>query len=201
MPPQNSSINSRIVMPAGASLTPGFFTRPETEKLRIEFEIVTVLEGAGFALVGIDSEHARRRLGAYERPFAAGRKSRAAETAQPGVAYDLYKLVAGSFVGDAIFQQRISASFSISGKIGPWAPCVGGRLCLHLCRHSVEGRIECLDVADSTDRCTVAGTHAWRVYNTNVPSEFAGQIFQQLFSTGHCARQRVTYAYSDWRRR
>src|SRR6185312_338001 len=34
MPPQNSSTSSRIVMPAGASLTPGFFTRPDTEKLR-----------------------------------------------------------------------------------------------------------------------------------------------------------------------
>src|SRR6185312_6162190 len=33
-PPQNSSISSRMVMPAGASFTPGFLTRPETEKLR-----------------------------------------------------------------------------------------------------------------------------------------------------------------------
>ena len=34
MPPQNSSISSRTVTPAGASTTPGFLTRPETEKLR-----------------------------------------------------------------------------------------------------------------------------------------------------------------------
>ena len=34
MPPQYSSISSRAVTPAGASTTPGFFTRPETEKLR-----------------------------------------------------------------------------------------------------------------------------------------------------------------------
>jgi hypothetical protein len=34
MPPQYSSISSCMVMPAGASFTPGFFTRPETEKLR-----------------------------------------------------------------------------------------------------------------------------------------------------------------------
>ena len=31
MPPQNSSISSRTVMPAGASFMPGFFTRPDTE--------------------------------------------------------------------------------------------------------------------------------------------------------------------------
>src|SRR3569832_568687 len=34
MPPQYSSISCWIVMPAGASLTPGSFTRPETENER-----------------------------------------------------------------------------------------------------------------------------------------------------------------------
>ena len=34
MPPQYSSISSRTVMPAGASLTPGSRTRPETENER-----------------------------------------------------------------------------------------------------------------------------------------------------------------------
>mgnify|MGYP003694717063 CR=1 FL=1 len=34
MPPQNSSISWRAVMPAGASLTPGSRTRPDTEKVR-----------------------------------------------------------------------------------------------------------------------------------------------------------------------
>src|SRR6516165_9079211 len=34
MPPQYSSISSRALTPAGASTTPGFFTRPDTEKLR-----------------------------------------------------------------------------------------------------------------------------------------------------------------------
>jgi hypothetical protein len=31
MPPEKSSISSRAVVPAGASLTPGSLTRPETE--------------------------------------------------------------------------------------------------------------------------------------------------------------------------
>src|SRR5712671_5838669 len=34
MPPEYSSISSRTLTPAGASLTPGSLTRPETEKLR-----------------------------------------------------------------------------------------------------------------------------------------------------------------------
>ena len=34
MPPQYSSISSRAVTPAGASTTPGFFTRPDTENER-----------------------------------------------------------------------------------------------------------------------------------------------------------------------
>src|SRR6266478_3782903 len=33
MPPQNSSINSRTVTPAGASFMPGFFTRPDMERI------------------------------------------------------------------------------------------------------------------------------------------------------------------------
>ena len=38
MPPQSSSISSRQVMPAGATLTPGSLTRPLTEKLLKPFE-------------------------------------------------------------------------------------------------------------------------------------------------------------------
>ena len=34
MPPQYSSISSRAETPAGASTTPGFFTRPDTENER-----------------------------------------------------------------------------------------------------------------------------------------------------------------------
>ena len=34
MPPQNSSISCRAVMPAGANLTPGSLTRPDTENVR-----------------------------------------------------------------------------------------------------------------------------------------------------------------------
>src|SRR5262249_47195881 len=50
------------------------------ETMWVTFEIVAILERARFALIGIDREHARRRLGAHERPFSSGRKSRTAES-------------------------------------------------------------------------------------------------------------------------
>ena len=64
------------------------------EAVRIALEIVAVLEGAGLALVGVDREQPRRRLGAHQRPFAAGGKAGAAEAAQPGVAHGLDDVVA-----------------------------------------------------------------------------------------------------------
>ena len=71
------------------------------EAVRIALEIVAVLEGAGLALVGVDREQARRRLGAHQRPFAAGRKAGAAEAAQSGVADHLDDVVARARAGEA----------------------------------------------------------------------------------------------------
>src|SRR5258708_4033412 len=119
MPPQYSSISSRAVIPAGASLTPGSLTRPETEKLRRPLRplrpcvprrgsqppseqamrpgpaIEAVLEGPGPALVAIDRHQPRRRLLAHEAPFAAAGKPGAAEAAQAGILQDLDQLVGG----------------------------------------------------------------------------------------------------------
>ena len=46
------------------------------EAVRIALEIVAILERAGLALVGVDRHQPRRRLGAHQRPFAAGREIR-----------------------------------------------------------------------------------------------------------------------------
>ena len=51
------------------------------ETVRVAFEIVTVLERAGLALVAIDRKQPRRRFGAHQRPFPAGRKAGAAKAA------------------------------------------------------------------------------------------------------------------------
>src|SRR5437588_1363084 len=60
---------------------PGCDEHAFDETMWIAFEIIPVLERAGLALVGIDRHEARRRLGAYQRPFASGREAGPAEPA------------------------------------------------------------------------------------------------------------------------
>ena len=55
------------------------------EAVRVGFEKIAVLEGAGLALVGVDRHQPRRRLLPHQAPFAPGRKPGAAEPAQPGM--------------------------------------------------------------------------------------------------------------------
>ena len=81
---------------------------PSMKAVRIALEIVAILESAGLALVGVDRHQARRRLGAHQRPFAAGREAGAAEAAQAGIADDLDQLVARALAGEAVLQQRDS---------------------------------------------------------------------------------------------
>ena len=101
------------------------------EAVRIALEIIAVLEGAGLALVGIDSEQARRGLRAHQLPFAAGREARAAEAAQAGVAGDLDQFVARALAAQAIFQQRVAARFLVGGEIRARLPRMRMRLGLH----------------------------------------------------------------------
>ena len=53
--------------------------------VRIGFDKIAVLEGAGLALVGIDRHQPGCGLLEHQTPFAAGRKSRPAEAAQAGM--------------------------------------------------------------------------------------------------------------------
>ena len=50
--------------------------------MRIDLEIIAVLEGARLALVAIDRHQPRLRLGEHRAPFAPGRETGAAEPAK-----------------------------------------------------------------------------------------------------------------------
>ena len=55
------------------------------ETMRIALEVITVFEGARFALVDIHRHQSRCHFAPHDAPFAPGRKARAAETTQAGI--------------------------------------------------------------------------------------------------------------------
>ncbi len=148
------------------------------EAVWIALEIVAVLEGTGLTLVGIDREHAGRRLRAHQRPFAAGGKSSAAEAAQAGVADNLDQLVARAFAGQAILQQRVAAGLLVRGQIRTGLPGVRMLVRFHVGRDFVGGGVKGLQVADRGDRRAVAGAHAGRAHDAHVLAEDRRQFFQ-----------------------
>ena len=74
---------------------------PFEKTVRVGFEKIAVLEGAGLAFVAIDREQPRARLLAYQPPFAPGRKPGAAEPPQPGMFEGFDQLVTGALARQA----------------------------------------------------------------------------------------------------
>src|SRR5262249_57296601 len=147
--------------------------------MRIALEVVAILEGAGLAVVRVNSEHARLRLCTHQLPLSAGRKPRAAKTAQPGIAYDLDQLVARAFVGEAGFEQRVTAGFLVSGEIGVGLPRVRVRFCLDRPRYRRGRSVESLNVTHCADRCAVARAHTWRAHHANIATKSPRKFLQQ----------------------
>ena len=75
---------------------PGGDQHPFQKSMRIGFEEIAVLEGAGLALVAIDRHQPGRRLLAYQPPLTAGRKTGAAEPAQTRMLEGFDHLIAGA---------------------------------------------------------------------------------------------------------
>ncbi len=172
------------------------------ETVRIAFEIVAVLERAGLALVGVDRHQARRRLGAHQRPFAAGRKAGAAQAAQGGVAHRLDDVVARARAGDAGLEQRIAAVAHVAVEIRRRG--VG----MHMaCRAPTAAatrlarRLHHLGVADGADRRAVAGAHAGRAHHAHVAAELVRQAAQEMLAARHGAGERIAHPHGDRRRR
>ncbi len=154
--------------------------------MRIALEIVAVFERTRLALVGIHRKHPRRGLGAHQRPFSTGRKTRTAEAAQPGIAHNLDQFVSRALIGEALFQQRVSAVFLVGRKIGIRLPRVRMRLRLYRFGYRLRCRVEGLQVPDRAHRRAIARAHARRTHNTHILAEFPGQFAEQFLGTSHC---------------
>src|SRR5690606_27555118 len=85
------------------------------ETVRIAFEVVTILEGARFAFVDVDRHHPRPLLAAHDAPFAAGRKSRAAEAAQARVLHGLDQRLGIARAVEAFDGEVVAAALAVFG--------------------------------------------------------------------------------------
>ena len=171
------------------------------EAVGIAFEIMAVLEGAGLALVGVDRHQAGRRLGAHQRPFAAGREAGAAQAAQSCVAHRLDDVVARARARSAGLEQRVAAVAHVTIEIVGRGIRVRVRAVGDRGRDALRGRPHHLRMADGADRRTVAGAHARRAHDAHVLAEPVRQRAQKMLGTGHGAGKRIAHAHGDRGRR
>ncbi len=169
---------AQISVDIGGLDHPGGDQHPFQKPVRVGFEKIAVLEGAGLALVAIDREEAGCRLLADEAPFAPGREPGAAEPAQPRMFERLDHLIAGALAGETGLQQAIPARRTIGVEAG-----IGrGR---HMRGTGGDrgfdrgkGGVLVQRVADRDDRRLVAAAHARRPHNPHAVAEAALQLGQ-----------------------
>ena len=104
---------AQIDVDLGGLDRPGGDQHPFEKAVRVGFEEIAVLEGAGLALVAVDRQQPRRRLLAHQPPFAPGRKAGAAEPAQARMLERFDHLIAGALARQAGSQQAIAAADAV----------------------------------------------------------------------------------------
>ena len=174
---------------------PGGDQHPFEKAMRVGFEKMAVLEGAGLALVAVDREEARGRLLAHQAPFAPGRKTGAAEPAQPGMLERLDQLLGSALAGKTGLQQAIAARGAIGietdkGRQRRMRFAGGDRG-----RHPVRSRVLVQRMADCDDRGAVAAAHARRADNAHPAAEPALQVGEQHLGAGELAAEAVAHPH------
>jgi hypothetical protein len=169
--------------------------------VRIEAEIIAILERAGLALVGVHRHQPRALLGAHELPLAAGRKARAAKPAKAGVADDLDELVAGAIAGERFFEQLVAALGRVRVEVGGGLERMRMRVGRRELFHRVVRRLRHLHMADRADRRAIARAHARRANHAHARAQEFRQIVEQTVSARHRARKRIAHSHRDRRRR
>jgi len=170
--------------------------------MRVGFEKVTILEGAGLALVGVDRQQARRRFLTHQTPLATGRETGAAEPPQASVLEDLDQFLRPAFPGEAGREQTIAAG----GAIGVQADKFRDRR-LTLAHGNrggdvVHGSVLVQRVPDRDNGCTMAPAHAGGAEDSDPVAEPAAKIFEQPRRSGEFTAQAVANPHGQrgWRR-
>ena len=171
--------------------------------MRFALEIMTVLEGAGLALVAVDREIARRGAGPDKLPFAMAGKTGAAETAQARLVELGHDRIDRELAVPAGGELGIATGFDISferlvsGDDRMSVAGLGGSL-HRFCRGMVD-----MAMADLGDGSRGAATHAGCPHHPHLLR--IGPLLQCLHESSgphHLASQAVTDPNSQaWRRR
>jgi hypothetical protein len=151
--------------------------------VRVPFEMPTVLEGSGLALVGVDAELARSGVGADDPPLARGREPGPTQASQTG------PLELGEQLLDRGFRiargpQLAQLPVAAFGRVG--TQILGGRefgldrSCGHRPPREVERGRRQEPLAEHRRGCPIAGPHTRRVHDPDelrieIPLEFGAQ--------------------------
>jgi hypothetical protein len=161
------------------------------EAVRIRFEIISILERAGLALVAIDRHQPWPGLAQHRAPFAPRGKTGAAETAQGRVVEDFKQILFRQFAGAQPFQQRVASARDIGIVIDIGRQMRVGVATLRRREHALSARVIDEMVPDLRRRRGVAASDAGRAHDPYSGTGRALQFLQQLFGAQHRAGQRV----------
>ena len=159
--------------------------------MRGALQDVAVLEGAGLALVGVDDDEARPRLGPHEAPFACGGEAGAAHAAQIGPLELRHHLLDAALAGAAGREPGVPAAGAI---------CVETRIVgqdgrdgarRYRRRNRVRGRVVEVVVAYRDRRRGVAASHARRGQDAYLRPQPRRQFGQQGAAARQLAAQSV----------
>ena len=177
--------------------------------MRVALEIVTVLEGAGLALIRVDREIARFRLLPDELPLAPGREAGAAQAPQTGgvergeqVEAHLIRLETRRLLPEEAPQQPIAAISDVVLEIDDVRDVGMDVAGPHRLGHLLHGRVVDVVVPDLRDRRGVAVAHAGRPHDANLRRiQTVLQRREQLPAAHHLAGQAVAHPDGQRRRR
>ncbi len=192
---------AQINVDVGGLDHPGGDQHAFEKAVRVGFEKIAVLEGAGLALVAIDREQARGGLLAHQTPFAPGRKPGTTEPAQPRMLERLDHLLGFARAGETGLQQAVAARRTIGIEADEGRDRGMGLAGGDRGGNRGGGGMLVQRVADRHHRRAIAAAHAGRPHHPHRVAEPALQAGQQSCGAGEFAAEAVAHPHRYRRRR
>ena len=159
--------------------------------MRFLLQIITVLECARFAFVGVDRHQPGAAITAHKLPFFTGRKTCPTQTAQRGIQHGLNQIIALGGIVQAALQGAVAAFGTI---------CIQ---CLISRQHRMDvfigdriadagdaGMID-MPMADFGNRCHITAAHTGRPQHTDFIAQCSRQLLEQFLRTVELAAETV----------